>query len=152
MLGESLCADCKSRVVDALSGRQQVQPERVLAWARVFDWVLAVPALFWGGVYILGLLWPDPDRNEYLALYGIAAVVGLVLPLPPALCLSHGRRWAYYYQVVTLTLGTLLSVCTLSILSVALWLPAGILLSYWLRPEISAYCEGRVPRAAPPPL
>ena len=140
--GQALCGGCKISLVQDLQHQIGVNPARVVYWARVFDWVLAAPALFWGAVFLIATAWPNPE-NDFLEFYAVAAVLGLVLPLPPAVALAPNRRWAYYYQMATLTVGALSAGCSLSILGVLLWLPAGILLWYWLRPEVRSYCTGQ---------
>jgi hypothetical protein len=135
---QRVCADCKTAVLGELQRGRPVDPARVVFWARIFDWVLAVPALFLGIVWLVSSSNPGNGSRE---LYPLFALLGLVFPLPPAIALGPGRRWAYYYQMATLIVGTLLSGCSFALLSVGLWIPAAILLVYWVRPEVRAYCE-----------
>lgn len=138
--GNQLCGTCKPVFLREIQSNRQIDPARVVFWARVYDWALAAPALFWAAICLFEWTWPNPE-NEYMEFYQIAAVLGLVFPLPSALGVGRGRPWAYYYQWATFTVGTVLASCSLTILSPLLWVPAVYLFVQWQHPDVRRYCE-----------
>lgn len=139
-MGELQCESCKLERVLDLQRPKLADPRRVVFWARVFDWVLAVPSLFWGAIS-LSLLFRPGGLAEPIEIYAAVSVTGMVLYLPPALFLGQERPWAYRYQMVTLTVGVFASVFCFSCFSILLFPPAVVLWSYLQRSEVRGWCE-----------
>lgn len=166
LAGQPLCGWCRDLRLRELqrpahgSGRSAVDPRQVILWARVFDGVMLAAgigsALVTGGYMVfMGTMMqsmappraapPPPLFFQAFTALGIGTavltlLVALVAYLPPLLGPGRGRGWLWTWQTVALAFGMAMGAGTCGVFLLA---PAVILLLYWVKPEVRAYCEER---------
>lgn len=145
--GAHLCAWCKqAALVQMQRGASTVDPRAVVMWARIYDFVVSA------GAFVM-LAWQAVTASQtmsspffqmmgwWYALSLVAPAATLAMALPPAIGLGAGRRWAYAWQTFMLIPSMLLSCLWAGCFGLLLWVPAIVLLVYWVKPEVRDYCE-----------
>jgi hypothetical protein len=150
--GSHLCGGCKHLAVAELQRRGSVDPRTVIAWARLYDGTAAVLALLsiaYSVMITVGRVtpgsdfgWNEPVADLLLAASFLPPVLSLALAVPPTIGLGSRQPWAYKWQLWMLIPSALFSCLSLSCLGVFTWPCALILMIYWTKPEVRAYCEG----------
>jgi hypothetical protein len=157
--GTPVCGWCRDLRLAGMQGRRYqtppVDPRQVIFWARVFNAVMLVTGV---GCSALGMafgmlpFWlEDPQAASdpaatwvpvvYILIYSVGILASLVLYLPPAIALSRPRPWMWTWQFVALILSIIGSCVSFSPLSACFVAPPAVLIYYWTRPEVRAYCE-----------
>ena len=153
--GRSLCGWCRDLQLSRFQTSPAVNPATVVTCARVFDGVVLVAGIgmsvLFGGTFSLPFFFPSggtttqPATGEIgvaLGIVGVAAILSLVLFLPPLLMLGPGRPWLWVWQIVATVLAMIGGCALLSSCGMVFLLGGIPLLIFWVRPEVRAYCEG----------
>jgi len=158
LLGRRVCGWCRDA---ALQNRQAqaINPAPVVLWARIFNALmllggLALTALslsmmtapLWlasmGGTGSGGTAPGAATSSAIMVVLGAVSVLSsFVIYLPPALGLGPGRGWLWTWQLVALIL-TIVGSCLSGIYGSLSFVPALVLIIFWVKPEVRAYCTG----------
>jgi hypothetical protein len=156
-MGRRVCGWCRDLRLHHMQTPRTVDPARVVTWARIFDFCMALGGAAYsvlGGGYFTLLLWEDggrPGRSAaptgavwgvMLTVIALLALVSLAVYLPPAIALKPGRGYLWNWQLVVMILGIVTSLGLGQCMFLTA-IPAVVLLIYWLKPEVRAYCEGQ---------
>ena len=151
--GRTVCGWCRDLQLARFQTSHGVNPATVVLCARIFDGVMLLAgvgmSVLFGGLFSIPLFSGSSttsgsaagELGVMLGIVGVAAVLSLVLFLPPLLMLGPGRPWLWVWQMVAAVLAMVGSCLLISSFGM-IFIPAAIaLLVFWVRPEVRAYCE-----------
>jgi hypothetical protein len=158
MAGAALCGWCRDIRLARYHGRgagAPVNPANVVLWARIFDGVMLVvgsTAFGWFGFVFAGMAagltraaasgGKVPATSDFGVMAGVgaaAALVGVLVFLPPLVLLGQGRSWTWTWQLVATIIAGIASTFAMSYCGIT-FLPLAVILAvFWVRPEVRAY-------------